>query len=125
MNKRTLPIAALAGAIAVLGASGPSIAGEAASAKFEQDRNAILAMSGEYEITFQFWETVALQEGYELKKPYQEHALEIVEVVSDSGREIVLQHLLWVAEGERVVKHWKQIWKYEDRVLNEFAGDNT
>ena len=97
---------------------GASFADEAT---FEQDRRAILAMAGEFEVGFHFQETLSLKEGYEVrKKPYDEDAYETVKVVEDSGRRIVLQHLLLV--GPMVVKHWAQIWTYEDTTLLEFQG---
>ncbi|MCP4846503.1 MAG: hypothetical protein GY899_00970 [Verrucomicrobiaceae bacterium] len=66
---------------------------------------------------------IAIDKSYELKKPYLEDAAEVVFVVEDSPERIVLQHVLWVESYDRVVKHWKQEWKYEDRVIHEFAGN--
>lgn len=88
----------------------------------EKDRAAILAMAGEFEVTFQFEETVPLQEDYQLTKPYHEDANEIVIVIEDSGDRIVLQHILTTGNGQRVVKHWKQIWTWQDTRLTEFQG---
>ena len=96
-----------------------------ASEKFQKDREAILAMAGEFEVDFQFMETVAIDQSYELKKPYLEDAAEVVFVVEDSPKRIVLQHVLWVESYDRVVKHWKQEWKYEDPVMYEFVGNLT
>lgn len=94
--------------------------------KFERDRAAILAMAGNYEVTFEFEETAALQPGYELQKPYHEEAMERVEVVEDTPERITLQHLLLVDMGDdepEVIKHWAQVWEYEDgRVLNYEGG---
>lgn len=105
-------------AIVPLLLAGSCLADEAA---FEKDRKAILGMAGDFEVGFHFQETLALREGYEVrKKPYDEEAHETVKVVEDSGRRIVLQHLLLV--GPMVVKHWAQIWTYEDTVLLEFQG---
>ncbi|MEM7146918.1 MAG: DUF6607 family protein [Verrucomicrobiota bacterium] len=94
-------------------------AGEEGS--FERDREAILAMAGEFEVLFNFEETVPLKEGYKLTSPYQEEATEMVTVVEDSGKRIALQHLL-VTRGDKVIKHWKQVWTYEDPVVHEFLG---
>ena len=91
--------------------------------KYQKDREAILAMAGEFEVDFQFMETVAIDKGYELKEPYLEDAAEVVFVVEDSPDRIVLQHVLWVESYDRVVKHWKQEWKYEDQVMYEFVGN--
>ena len=93
--------------------------------KYQKDREAILAMAGDYEVDFQFIETVAIDQSYELKKPYLEDAAEVVFIVEDSPERIVLQHVLWVESYDRVVKHWKQEWRYEDQVMYEFVGDLT
>lgn len=98
--------------------AGSVLAGEAA---FEKDRKAILAMAGDFEVGFHFRETLSLHEGYEVReKPYDEDAHETVKVVEDSGRRIVLQHLLQV--GPAVVKHWAQIWTFEDTEILQFQG---
>lgn len=90
-------------------------------AKFEKDRQAILSMAGDFKVGFRFQETLSLREGYEVREtPYEEEAYETVKVVEDSGRRIVLQHLLQV--GPAVVKHWAQIWTYEDTEILEFQG---
>lgn len=122
MNNRLLsrnlisPIQIIAGA--VLAAAVTAFAGGPP----EQDREAILAMAGEFEVLFNFRETVALHEDYKLKDPYRESATEAIVVVEDSPERIVLQHLLVVAGGNRVVKHWKQIWTWEDRRIVEYHG---
>ncbi len=88
------------------------------------DRAAILAMAGTYAVDFQFQETLALQPGYTLTKPYQEDARELVVVAEDTPRRIALQHLLLVGKGA-VIQHWRQIWTFEDTSLTEFRGHNT
>ena len=93
--------------------------------KIDKDRKAILSMAGEYEVTFKFMETIAISDEYELKKPYLAEATEVIFVVKDSPKNIILQHVLWLEDLERVVKHWKQEWKYEDQTVYEFIGNNT
>jgi len=88
----------------------------------EEDRKAILAMAGEFEVDFNFAETVALQPDYHLKKEYTESAHEIVIVIEDTGNRIALQHLLLTGNGKGVVKHWTQIWTWEDSRITEFQG---
>ena len=90
---------------------------------FEADRKAILAMSGEYSVKFQFKETVALRDGYELTDPYLSAATEVIEVIEDSGTRIDMQHILLV--GTRIVKHWRQTWTYEPTEMYEFKGNLT
>ncbi|MEM6749021.1 MAG: DUF6607 family protein [Planctomycetota bacterium] len=94
----------------------------------EADRQAILAMAGEYKIDFRFEETVAIAEGYEVREPYHAEATEFVEVIEDAGDFISLQHVLVLHNdtGEaRVVKHWRQDWSYEDREMLVYEGRNT
>jgi len=98
----------------------PALADEAPPAA---DRTAILGMAGEFAVTYHFEETVALKAGYELKKPVTESARELVLVVKDEPRHIELQHLL-LADGE-VIKHWRQVWTFEDTRVCEFQGNNT
>ena len=94
---------------------------------FQQDRKAILSQAGEYSVDFQFKETLAVREGYELTKPYLSKANEIVELIEDSGKKIDLQHILLVTKGDksRVVKHWRQTWIYEPEYIYEFKGLRT
>ncbi|MEM6915180.1 MAG: DUF6607 family protein [Verrucomicrobiota bacterium] len=87
-----------------------------------QDREAILAMAGEFEVLFNFEETVGLQPDYRLQDAYQETATEVVIVLKDEPGHIVLQHILSVGSGKRIVKHWKQIWTWEDTRLVEYQG---
>ena len=97
----------------------------------EADRRAIRAMAGEFEVTFQFEETVALRPGYELAEPYRSTASEHVEGIEDRGDFISLQHVLVVHDPDEpdaephVVKHWRQDWTYQDTDLLTFRGDRT
>lgn len=95
--------------------------------KFDQDRQAILGMAGEFDVTFDFEETMAVRRGYELKKPYFETASEMVVVVEDTGDYIGLQHLLVVTHGDKthVVKHWRQDWQYQRAKGYDFVGNNV
>ncbi|MGQ0696649.1 MAG: DUF6607 family protein [Panacagrimonas sp.] len=91
----------------------------------EQDRAAILAMLGEYEVGFHFEETVILRSGYERRKSKDTGAFEAVMLVEDSGSHIVLQHLLVSEDGGHVTKHWRQDWTYEAPHRFEFSEDQT
>ncbi|MEO0515409.1 MAG: DUF6607 family protein [Planctomycetota bacterium] len=95
----------------------------------EADRQAILAMAGEYRVTFQFQETVGMVPGYELHEPYHSEATEFVEVIEDTGDFISLQHVLVMPRREGgepvVVKHWRQDWTFQDPELLAFRGNLT
>ena len=94
---------------------------------FDNDRAAILGMAGTFEVEFNFTETISLQDGYEVKKPYQSKATELVKVAEDLGTSITLQHLLIVEDidGPAIIKHWAQVWNYEDTHTLTFEGSRT
>ena len=118
----------LAGPAALLlAASAPAFAEtEAANAQFQKDRDAILAMAGDYKVTFDFRETVPLTEGYELKEPKLSGGHEIVRVIEDTGAFISLQHILVVGGEEKFpIKHWRQDWTYEPSEVLTFIGGNA
>ncbi len=94
----------------------------ASAPAFERDRAAILRMAGEFDITFEFTETLALRKGYQLQPPKHSRGTERVEIIEDSGRRIVLQHILVLGEEHTVVKHWRQDWTYEDGEVWAFRG---
>src|SRR5690606_20340908 len=132
MNRMLMTATALCLAAGPALAHPPALSAEE-KAKFEQDRQAILAMAGEYRVNFHFHETVPLKAGYEKHEAHDSEATEFVEVIEDAGGRIVLQHVLVLPpdsdEGEsqepRVVKHWRQDWEYEARKLYEFRGHRT
>ena len=88
---------------------------------FDCDRRAILAMAGEYAVDFRFEEIAALQPDYLLKAPQLSKAREFITVLEDSGKRIVLQHVL-VAKDSHVTKHWRQDWVYEPNTLWRYRG---
>lgn len=107
-------------------AHGPIAAKTAAAeaAKLEADRAAILAMAGNYKVTFNFEETTAWDGAYALHDAKPSGGHEVVRVIEDTGRRIVLQHIL---VGERdgksmVVKHWRQDWTYEPAEVLVYKG---
>ncbi len=109
---------------AALSAAPQSAAAERSEAAFQADRDAILAMQGEYAVTFDFTETVPVAAGYELKEPKITPAREVVLVLEDEGDFISLQHLLLVGPEDSpvVIKHWRQDWAYEPERLMAYRG---
>jgi len=99
----------------------------------ERDRRAILAMAGEYRVSFDFIEVAGFEGAYEPKKPYQSWGTEKVYVIEDRGDFISLQHLLvtkTVGEGGKVMgpfvtKHWRQDWQYEPDSQFMYRGGNA
>src|SRR5688572_23666997 len=100
-------LAALTGLAGCSAASrGPSATGFVAAVTGDgcdpvRDRQAIRAMAGGFEVKFDFTETVALAEGYQLKPPYRVGASELVILAEDDPQRIALQHILVVGEGDK------------------------
>lgn len=93
----------------------PAKASEVEAAKFTADRANILAIAGTFKVKFDFQEQTAWQPDYTPIAPKISGGHEVVRVIEDSGRRIVMQHILVIeAEGKTfVVKHWRQDWTYE------------
>ncbi len=93
---------------------------------FERDRQAILAMLGEFRVTFNFKETLTLVPDAKPSPRDVSRALETVKLVADEGDFISLQHILLTGDGDeqRVVKHWRQDWRYENSHLLAFRGND-
>lgn len=118
-------LAAVTGLLALAALPGAADESETANT-FEKDREAILAMAGDYKVTFDFQETVALTDGYELKEDKLSGGYEIVRVIEDTGSFISLQHILVVGDEEKFpVKHWRQDWTYEPTEVLTFIGGNA
>jgi hypothetical protein len=90
-------------------------------AKFDCDRRAILAMLGEYKVSFRFDETAVLAPGYVRKPEQRSGGFETVVLIADEGQRIDLQHIL-VVGGGHVVKHWRQTWVYQADPIWSFEG---
>ena len=109
-------------------ADDPIVRGDnAAKAAFEADRATILAMAGDFKVTFNMQESTAWMEGYEPIDAKVSGGYESVRVVEDTGTRIVLQHLLVVGSDENpyIVKHWRQDWEYEpEQILTYDGGDS-
>ncbi|GJL91332.1 DUF6607 family protein [Hyphococcus sp.] len=98
----------------------------ATEAQFQADRKAILAMAGNYHVTFDFIETVSFDADYELKDRKLSGGNEIVRVIADEGDFISLQHILVVGGDKKFpVKHWRQDWRYEPASVLVFIGGNA
>jgi hypothetical protein len=130
MNKAFLPSLLLALAMtpaAPAMADGPlSTRSPAAQAQaFAADRTAILAMAGDYKVTFDLRETTSWRTDYTPISSKLSGGHEAVRVIEDTGRHIVLQHLLVVkteAGKTMVIKHWRQDWTYEPESVLAYKG---
>lgn len=105
----------------------PPIAADKAAATFEQDRADILAMAGNYKVRFDMQESTRWDAAYAPLDRKISGGHEVVRVIEDSGRKIVLQHLLVVEhEGKpHVIKHWRQDWEYEPARVLVYSDRNS
>ena len=96
-------------------------------ARFERDRQAILAQTGDYRVRFDMRENISFRPDYQPLEPKRSGGTEIVRVVYDHGDRISLQHILVMEHGGQVVvvKHWRQDWVYQPRSVLVYAGPNT
>lgn len=105
----------------------PPIANEQAAASFEADRADILAMAGNYRVRFDMQESTRWDADYTPLENKTSGGHEVVRVIEDTGRRIVLQHLLVVNhEGkDMVIKHWRQDWEYEPARVLVYSDRHT
>ena len=96
----------------------------------ERDRRAILAMAGEYRVSFDFIEVVRFDAKAPKDRPYQSWATEKVYVVADRPDFVSLQHILVMQmpseDGKPsapfVTKHWRQDWRYQPDHIDRYLG---
>ncbi|MDY7097677.1 MAG: DUF6607 family protein [Pseudomonadota bacterium] len=125
-------LTAAVAAIALTAAPAPALADDPVGsrseaeelASFEADRADILAMAGDFKVTFDMKETTPWRDDYTPIKPKQSGGYESVRVIEDTGRKIVLQHLLVVGPEDApfVVKHWRQDWEYEPEQILTYSA---
>lgn len=99
----------------------------AETADFERDRQSILAMAGDFRVSFDFIETVSFNENYVVMPPKISGGEEVVRVIEDRGDFISIQHILVASHGDMTfpIKHWRQDWQYEPERVLVFIGGNA
>ncbi|MEZ5464983.1 MAG: DUF6607 family protein [Lysobacteraceae bacterium] len=98
----------------------------------ERDRRAILAMAGEYRVSFDFIEVARFDPDAKAQAPYQSWGTEVVLVSADEPDFIALQHVLVMRmlgeDGEvsepMVMRHWRQEWRYQPETLLAYRGNH-
>ncbi len=111
-------------AVPVAAGQAPAAPAAASRSGYEADRADILAMAGTYRVRFDMQEATVWEPGYTPLDRKISGGDEVVRVIEDSGRRIVLQHLLVVSHGgqSHVIKHWRQDWEYEPARVLVYAG---
>jgi len=98
-----------------------------AQAAYEADRAEILAMAGDYKVSFDMQEATPWMAGYIPIEAKISGGHESIRVAEDTGTRIVLQHMLVVdMDGEsHVIKHWRQDWQYEPERVLVYSGPDS
>lgn len=117
----------LSAALPVTASAHPPIAADDAAANFEQDRADILAMAGNYRVRFDMQESTRWDPTYQPLEPKKSGGNEVVRVIEDTGRKIVLQHLLVIGHESKshIIKHWRQDWEYEPAKILAYSDRNS
>ena len=105
------------------------------AAASEKDHAAILAMAGEYRVSFDFIEVAgfsvdAAGKAFQPAKPYQSWGTEKIYAIEDRAGFVSLQHVLVmhiVTEPGKPVqtmltKHWRQDWQFEPKSQVVYLG---
>ena len=79
---------------------------------------AIHSMTGCFEVTFQYKEIEAFQDGYILAAPKKSSVIEWITATNSSDGHISLQHVLVTGP---MIRHWRQEWAYEPRELFSYV----
>ncbi len=99
-----------------------------AQEKIQQDREAIKAMCGCFEVTFNFTETFHYSQDslYKPSKTKVDKGLEWGQLVVDENNKVSIQHILQVGRPDKpiIVKHWRQDWLFQNTDFYMYNGDN-
>ena len=98
--------------------------------KLKKDSNAIMNMCGCFEVSFNFSETIKLnnREDYTPSDDYQTAPVyELAIPIKKNKNEISIQHILQVGDENfrSIVKHWRQDWIYQNKDLYLYDRDNN
>lgn len=96
-------------------------------AAFEADRADILAMAGNFKVRFDMQESTRWDASYTPLDKKTSGGHEVVRAIEDTGRKIVLQHMLVINHDgkDMIIKHWRQDWEYEPAKVLVYSDRNV
>lgn len=101
------------------------LAGLILQAQAPADRDKVKDLCGCFEVKFQFAETFSPQKGYKYHdRETISGGTELVYVVEESDKRLVMQHLLVITDSI-IVKHWREEWTYENTERWIYEGENV
>ncbi|RED45571.1 hypothetical protein DFQ10_102447 [Winogradskyella eximia] len=93
------------------------------------DQEAIKAMCGCFEVTFNFTETFNYSSDslYRPSETKVDKGLEYAFAIVDEDDKISIQHLLQVGrpDSPMIIKHWRQDWLFQNQEFYMYNGDNN
>jgi Family of unknown function (DUF6607) len=93
------------------------------------DQEAIKAMCGCFEVTFNFSETFNYSSDslYRPSETKVDKGLEYAFAIVDEDDKISIQHLLQVGrpDSPMIIKHWRQDWLFQNQEFYMYNGDNN
>tara|TARA_R110002111_G_scaffold53887_6_gene93491 strand:+ start:1869 stop:2771 length:903 start_codon:yes stop_codon:yes gene_type:complete len=93
------------------------------------DQQAIKAMCGCFEVTFNFTETFNYSSDslYRPSETKVDKGLEYAFAIVDEDDKISIQHLLQVGrpDSPMIIKHWRQDWLFQNQEFYMYNGDNN
>ncbi|RYY53516.1 MAG: hypothetical protein EOO09_17710 [Chitinophagaceae bacterium] len=105
-------IIALAGAIGV-------------NAQASKDKPKVDKLCGCFEVEFKYAETFSPDKDYKFHdRESISGGTELTFPVEVSDKRIVMQHLLVITDS-MIIKHWSEVWTYENPVLWKYEGDKV
>lgn len=91
----------------------------------QQDKEAINKLCGCFEVEFKYAETFAADDGYKFHDRERINGgVELSLPIEVTDKKIVIQHLLVITDSI-IVKHWREVWTYENPELWMYKGDRT
>jgi len=91
----------------------------------KQDKEAINKLCGCFEVEFKYAETFSPNDDYKFHERERINGgVELSMPIEVTDTKIVIQHLLVITDSI-IVKHWREVWTYENPELWVYKGDRT
>lgn len=89
-----------------------------------EDKNQLEKLCGCFSVNFKYAETFAPDPQYKFHDREEMNATELALPIEKSDNKLVIQHLL-VINDTMIIKHWREEWEYEAKVMYEYAGNRV
>ncbi|MBC7948287.1 MAG: hypothetical protein H7Y42_10440 [Chitinophagaceae bacterium] len=89
------------------------------------DKQYIKQLCGCFDVTFKYAETFSPDANYKYHDREEINGgTELIFVVEESDRKLVLQHLLVITDS-MIIKHWREDWRYEDTISWKYIANRV